>query len=72
MEKSENTKVILQMLRSKIFVSLVFYLVKVFIFESLEAFSVNNGWTGLVIFLFGDPHLLEGGEGSKDGSTDPD
>merc|ERR1719206_1226433 len=27
---------------------------------------------GFVIFLFADPHLLEGGQGSQDGSTDPD
>jgi len=27
----------------------------------LEALPVNNGRTGLVIFLFGNPHLLEGG-----------
>jgi len=40
--------------------------------SSLEAFAVDNGWTGLIVFLFGDPHLLEGGEGSQDGSTDPD
>merc|ERR1719494_15496 len=40
--------------------------------KSLEAFPVDNGWTRLVVFLFGDPHLLEGGEGSQDGSSDPD
>ena len=28
---------------------------------TLEALPVNNGRTGLVIFLLGDPHLLEGG-----------
>jgi hypothetical protein len=33
---------------------------------------VDNGRTAFVVFLFGDPHLLEGGEGSKDRSTDPD
>jgi len=33
---------------------------------------VDDGWTRLVIFLFGDPHLLECGKGSQDGSTDPD
>merc|ERR1719158_1059063 len=26
----------------------------------------------LVVLLLGDPHLLEGGEGSQDGSSDPD
>merc|ERR1719508_124760 len=38
----------------------------------LEALAVNNGWAALIVFLLGDPHLLEGGEGSKDGSSDPD
>merc|ERR1711990_1212191 len=37
----------------------------------LEAFSVDNGWAAFVVFLLGDPHLLEGGEGSQDGSSDP-
>merc|ERR1712018_228322 len=38
----------------------------------LEAFPVNNGWATFIIFLLGDPHLLEGGEGRQDGATDPD
>ena len=38
----------------------------------LEALAVDNGWAALVVLLLGDPHLLEGGEGSKDGSSDPD
>merc|ERR1719192_1887108 len=38
----------------------------------LEALAVDNGWATLIILLLGDPHLLEGGEGSKDGSSDPD
>merc|ERR1719481_1392362 len=38
----------------------------------LEALVVDNGWAALIILLLGDPHLLEGGEGSKDGSSDPD
>merc|ERR1719481_2105986 len=38
----------------------------------LEALAVNNGWAALIILLLGDPHLLEGGEGGKDGSSDPD
>ena len=38
----------------------------------LEALSVNNGWAALIVFLLGDPHLLEGGEGRQDGATDPD
>merc|ERR1719266_22612 len=40
--------------------------------EYLEALAVNNGWAALIILLLGDPHLLEGGEGSKDGSSNPD
>merc|ERR1711884_997680 len=40
--------------------------------SSLEALAVDNGWAALIVFLLGDPHLLEGGEGSKDGSSDPD
>merc|ERR1719227_95883 len=38
----------------------------------LEAFPVDNCWATFIILLLGDPHLLEGGEGSKDGSSDPD
>merc|ERR1719189_2599432 len=37
----------------------------------LEALAVDNGWAALVVLLLGDPHLLEGGEGSQDGSSDP-
>ena len=33
---------------------------------------MDNGWAAFVIFLLGDPHLLEGGEGRQDGATDPD
>jgi len=33
---------------------------------------VDNGWAALVVLLLGDPHLLEGGQGSKDGTSDPD
>merc|ERR1711931_624234 len=40
--------------------------------EKLEAFPVDNGWAALIVFLLGDPHLLEGGEGRQDGSSDPD
>merc|ERR550532_961639 len=39
---------------------------------SLEALAVDNGWAALVVLLLGDPHLLEGGEGGQDGSSDPD
>merc|ERR1719154_442123 len=38
----------------------------------LEALAVDNGWAALIVLLLGDPHLLEGGEGSKDGSSNPD
>merc|ERR1712055_6638 len=38
----------------------------------LEALAVDNSGAGLVEFLLGDPHLLEGGEGSQDGASDPD
>merc|ERR1712043_50976 len=40
--------------------------------RELEAFPVHNGWARLVVLLLGDPHLLEGGEGGQDGSSDPD
>merc|ERR1711911_76611 len=38
----------------------------------LEALAVDDGGAALVVLLLGDPHLLEGGEGSQDGSSDPD
>merc|ERR1739838_1301929 len=38
----------------------------------LEALAVNNAGSSLVELLLGDPHLLEGGEGSQDGASDPD
>merc|ERR1712165_159902 len=40
--------------------------------DNLEALAVDNGWAALVVFLLGDPHLLEGREGSQDRSSDPD
>ena len=40
--------------------------------ERLEALAVHNGWARLVVLLLGDPHLLEGGQGGQDGTTDPD
>merc|ERR1719205_142467 len=49
-----------------------FQLKELLVFCNLEAFSVDNRWAALIILLLGDPHLLEGGEGSKDGSSDPD
>jgi len=33
---------------------------------------VDDGRSGLVVLLLGDPHLLEGREGGEDGATDPD
>jgi len=38
----------------------------------LEALSVNNSWARLIIFVFGDPHILERRQGREDGSTNPD
>ena len=38
----------------------------------LEALPVDDGRSGLIVFLFADPHGLEGGQGSQDGATDPD
>ena len=40
--------------------------------EHLEALAVDNCRAALVVLLLGDPHLLEGGEGGQDGSSDPD
>merc|ERR1712198_32649 len=40
--------------------------------NDLEAFAVDNAGASLVELLLGDPHFLEGGEGSQDGATDPD
>jgi len=40
--------------------------------DGLEALAVDNSGAGLVVLFLGDPHGLEGGEGSEDGATDPD
>merc|ERR1719348_875436 len=40
--------------------------------DYLEAFPMDDGWAALIVLLLGDPHLLEGGERGKDGSSDPD
>merc|ERR1712027_306014 len=40
--------------------------------NGLEALPVDDGGAALVVLLLGDPHLLEGGEGGQDGSSDPD
>merc|ERR1712224_1124888 len=39
--------------------------------EPSEAFPVNDGWARLIVLSLGDPHLLEGAQGRKDGATDP-
>ena len=33
---------------------------------------MDNRGAALVVFLLGDPHLLECGQGSQDGATNPD
>ena len=33
---------------------------------------MDDSGPSLVVLLLGDPHLLEGGERSQDGATDPD
>ena len=41
-------------------------------FHFLEALSVNNGSSRLIIILIlRNPHLLESGEGGHDGATNP-
>src|SRR5690242_12850111 len=45
---------------------------KLFSVHRLEALSVDDRWAGLIILLLGDPHLLEGREGSQNGTTNPD
>ena len=47
-------------------------MVRVALVNFLEALAVDDGWATLIVLLLGDPHLLEGGEGSKDGASDPD
>ena len=39
--------------------------------NNLETLAMDNARTRLVVLLLGDPHLLEGGEGSQDGASDP-
>lgn len=39
---------------------------------TLEALAVHDRGTALVVLLLGDPHLLEGRERGKNGTTDPD
>mmetsp|Transcript_19222 Transcript_19222/g.32755 ORF Transcript_19222/g.32755 Transcript_19222/m.32755 type:complete len:404 (+) Transcript_19222:86-1297(+) len=40
--------------------------------KDLEALAVHNGGARLVVLLLGDPHLLEGRQGRKDGASNPD
>merc|ERR1719457_305520 len=40
-------------------------------YKYLEALSVDDGGSALIVLLLGDPHLLEGGQGGKDGATNP-
>ena len=39
--------------------------------QYLEAFSVNYGRARFIVFLLGDPHLLESGQRGQDRSSDP-
>lgn len=39
--------------------------------QHLEALAVDNGRAALVVLLLGDPHLLEGGKRSQNGTTNP-
>lgn len=39
------------------------YLMTPIWFDKSEAFSVDDGGSGLLIFGFGNPHSLEGGKG---------
>jgi len=40
--------------------------------HTLEALAVDDRRTALVVLLLRDPHLLEGGQGGQNGTTDPD
>jgi hypothetical protein len=40
--------------------------------KGLEALSVDDSGTRLVVLFLGDPHLLEGGQRGQDRATDPD
>jgi hypothetical protein len=45
---------------------------QVFFLINLETLSVDDRRTRFVVFLLGDPHLLEGRERGQDGTTNPD
>merc|ERR1719427_1380791 len=38
----------------------------------LEALAVDDSGAGLIVFFLGDPQSFKGGQGTKDGATDPD
>lgn len=40
--------------------------------EALETFAVDDRRARFLVFLLGNPHLLEGGERGQDGAADPD
>merc|ERR1712180_2320 len=42
-----------------------------FLVAHLETLPVDNAWSGLIVLLLGDPHLLESRERSQDGATNP-
>lgn len=46
--------------------------VKEFLVHRLEALSVDDRWSRLVVLLLRDPHLLEGRKRGQDGTTNPD
>merc|ERR1712038_1023700 len=46
--------------------------VVVFVLPSLGALAVDDLGSRLVVLILGDPHLLEGGQGGEDRSSNPD
>ncbi len=36
-----------------------------------EALAVHDGWARFIVLTFGDPHLLERGQRTQNGSTNP-
>lgn len=44
----------------------------VLVFLCLEALAVDDRGSALIVLLLGNPHLLEGGQGGENGTTDPD
>lgn len=39
--------------------------------KALETFAVDDRRAGFLVFLLGNPHLLEGGERGQDGTANP-